>query len=69
MSYNSTKFPNVHFFYHDDIEQAIIETCTGNCKFPLTSKNGRVDNGYLECTTTQRWYVAQSDADTGDVGP
>ena len=47
MSYAFIKGPDIHLLYHDDIEQAIIETCTGKSKFPLTSKNGSVDNSYL----------------------
>ena len=53
----SDAFPkgtHLHLLYYHNIEQTIFEARTGNRKFPLTSKNGRVDDGYLERTTTQR---------------
>src|SRR6266705_5932902 len=53
----SDAFPkgtHVHVLEHHNIKQTVFETRTGNGKFPLTSKNGRVDDGDLERTTTQR---------------
>ena len=47
MSDAFTESPDIHLLYHDDIEQTICETGTGNGKFALPSKKRRVNDGYL----------------------
>ena len=56
VSYDTAKPSNVHFFYYDNIQQAIIESCPWKSKSPLTTKDRRIDNSDLERATLHRSF-------------